>query len=97
MSQDRITNDDLARALEQHVAALDTLGIKYDGRLVLSHGSKTYGRAFRLNRIPNGETGHWAPPIGSDFLGMTKREAYDELVGRTRVLWDVHYAQTWED
>ena len=46
---DRITRKDLDQALEHHVAALQCVGIVYDGRLVLSIGSKTYGNAYRLN------------------------------------------------
>ena len=46
---DRITRKDLDQALERHVAALAHVGIVYDGRLVLSIGSKTYGNAYRLN------------------------------------------------
>lgn len=37
---------------------------------------------------PNG-SGHWNPPIGADFLGMTKAEAYNELHSRARVLEDL--------
>jgi hypothetical protein len=103
MSADRITMDDLRRALEQHAAALAAAGITYDGRLGIDEGSKTYGRAFRLYRtgylMPDRDgtmtptSGHGNPPVGSDYLGMTKREAYDELTGRTRVLWDVAAAR----
>ncbi len=37
-------------------------------------------------------TGHANPPVGSDYLGMTKREAYDALTTRTAVIADVSYA-----
>lgn len=86
---ERITRGDLESALLHHVDALERYGVNYDGRLVLDHGSKTYGRAYRLNRIPTGETGHWQPPIGSDYLGMTAREAYDNLTTRTRAIHDM--------
>ncbi len=85
---ERITRKDLDQALAAHVTALESVGIKYDGRLVLSIGSKYYGNAYRLNRIPEGETGHWNPPVGGDFLGMTAREAYDRLTERTRTIYD---------
>lgn len=86
---DRITQADLRYALAHHVDALERYGITYDGRLVLDEGSKTYGRAYRLNRIATGESGHRAPPIGSDYLGMTAREAYETLTTRTRAVHDV--------
>lgn len=102
---DRITKADLAAALEHHKLALEAVGIKYEGELRMDHGSKTYGNAYRIYRtnvpIPAGEAGegrwadvrissaHYNPPVGSDFLGMTAREAYDNLTTRTSVLWDV--------
>lgn len=39
-------------------------------------------------------SGHARPPIGDDYLGMTKREAYDELVHRTGLIYDTHRAIT---
>ena len=90
---ERITKADLQNALHGHIQALEACGITYDGVLVLTHGSKTYGIAYRLNRIPMGETGHWRPPVGPDFLGMTAREAYDNLTTRNAVLFDVAYEQ----
>jgi hypothetical protein len=33
--------------------------------------------------------GHADPPVGSDFLGMTAREAFDELCSRTRTMHDM--------
>ena len=88
---ERITRSDLDHALEAHVRALDACGITYDGRLVIDHGSKTYGRAYRLYHIASGETGHRNPPVGGDYLGMTAREAYDNLTTRNSVLFDVAY------
>jgi len=113
---DRITNSDIDQVLANHVQALESVGITYDGRLGIDHGSKTYGRAFRLFHtgylIPcykcesttdgNGEcgddrchdgllptTGHGRPPIGSDYLGMTKREAFTTMIERTNLIYDV--------
>lgn len=129
-----ITIEDVRRAFTAHVDALKRCGIEYDGRLVLSEGSKYYGNAYRINLtdFPNrcqnrqylsdadntvvevvGSTlvhanwdwdhtdcpwchgtkiemcsGHARPPIGDDFLGMTKREAFDELTSRTRAVYD---------
>lgn len=97
---DRITNRDLAGMLERYKRALDSLGITLaEGeRLEMSEGSKTYGIAFRLytTGVPGihgeGGTGHGRPPVGDDFLGMTKREAYDMLAERCRTMEDVAYA-----
>lgn len=98
---DRITNRDLSIMLERYKRALDTLGITLaDGeRLRMQEGSKTYGIAFRLytTGVPGvhgeGGTGHGRPPVGDDFLGMTKREAYDTLAERCRTMEDVAYAR----
>ena len=55
---ERITAADLESALEHHRQALNACDITYDGRLALTVGSKTYGIAYRINLIPQGETGH---------------------------------------
>jgi hypothetical protein len=92
--------DNIREALAHHRAALMALGITYDGTLCVSEGSVTYGNAFRIYRThvtvidpatnePRTSTGHYSPPVGDDFLGMTKRDAYNNLTARTRVLWDV--------
>ena len=88
---DRITRDDLAHALASHAACLSRCGLLDPdaGRLALDEGSRTYGRAYRLAWVPTGETGHHRPPVGGDYLGMTAREAYDELTGRTSLIYDV--------
>ena len=99
----KITTKDLDRQLSQYVNALKDLGMLPDGhRIVLDHGSKTYGRAFRIALTgepvyneekgwydyPNG-SGHSFPPTGDDYLGMTKAEAYQTLNAITRTLWAV--------
>ena len=97
----RITTADLDRQHGQYVRALDDLGMIPDGyRVVLSHGSKYNGIAYRINltgevvkvgtryTFPNG-SGHSHPPTGDDFLGMTKAEAYQTLNAITRALWSV--------
>ena len=65
--------------------------------LGLAEGSKTYGNAYRLfmtgeraedGSYPNG-SGHWGPPIGPDFLGMTKTEAFNTLVTINRTIMDL--------
>lgn len=129
---ERITQQDLKRAVEGHRDALHAAGITFEGRLILDIGSKTYGRAYRLNLtdvpdrcqavrwLPDAAegfsggadhawdhadcdhchgtrvalcSGHYAPPVGSDFLGMTAREAYETLTGRTRTIYDMVRAQ----
>lgn len=95
---ERITAKDVHRAVEAHAACLARCGIAYAGRLVLSEGSKLYGRAWRLNLTdtprPDGScsSGHSRPPIGDDYLGMTAREAYDALTERTRTIYDTAHA-----
>jgi hypothetical protein len=96
------TTADLQRALASHVETLASVGITYEGHLGLEEGSKTYGRAYRLYRTgqmvsdDNGgerpATGHYSPPIGDDYLGMTKGEAYKALTSRTRAIADTVYA-----
>lgn len=89
---DRITAGDVRSALAHYVDAMERYGITYDGTIGLQVGSKTYGIGWRVYRVPTGETGHWDPPIGSDFLGMTAREAYETLTNRTRVMHDMAQA-----
>lgn len=95
---ERITRKDLDNALAAHVDCLARVGITYDGRLDLDIGSLTYGRAYRLYRTgaarPDGTTcsGHYSPPVGDDYLGMTAREAYETLTARTRAIYDTAWA-----
>ena len=99
---ERITTRDLDGMLARYVRACERFGLIPDGyRVGLDHGSKYYGRAFRVYLVgiraedgswPNG-SGHGHPPAGRDFIGMTKREAYDTLADRSSVLEDVAHAQ----
>lgn len=99
----RITKAALEQRFEQYVSALNGLGMIPEGyHVVLTHGSKTYGNAYRINLTgtpvwneawhrydyPNG-SGHSHPPTGDDFLGMTKAEAHTKLTAITRTLWEV--------
>ncbi len=103
----RITKAALEQRFENYVNALDCLGMIPEGyRVVLCHGSKTYGNAYRINLTgtpvwneawhrydyPNG-SGHSHPPTGDDFLGMTKAEAHTKLTAITRTLWEVAHHQ----
>lgn len=92
MTTTRITRSDLRRAFEYHELALRRHGLLPDDhRLGLQIGSATYGNAYRLYVLHPGESGHYGPPIGSDYLGMTAREAHHELASRTRAIGDVFY------
>lgn len=106
MTTHRITRSDLDAILARYARACDELGIGPEPgyHLNLSTGSATNGIAYRLNVIgdcvqtPDGPTwpngsGHARPPAGDDFLGFTKREAFDRLADRCSVLEDVAYNQ----
>jgi hypothetical protein len=84
---DRITLADLAGAVQSYVGALGALGVTYDGTIHLQEGSKTNGIAWRLMISDSGL--RW-PPVGSDYLGMTKAEAYQTLTTTNRALWDLY-------
>lgn len=51
------------------------------------------GTPFMRNGVAV-HTGHHNPPVGSDYLGMTAREAYENLCTRNAVLFDVAYARS---
>jgi hypothetical protein len=102
-----ITAADLRNMFARYCRALEAAGMNPpEGFHVgLDEGSKLYGRAFRLyvtgdrvdnptdgNHYPNG-SGHARPPAGPDYLGMTKREAYDTLATIAHTLEDVAYAR----
>jgi len=102
MSYERPTSADVERALTSYAETIDRAGelglrLKRDGaRLVLEQGSKTYGRAWRLYETgqPNDTTGqpctgYYGPLVGSDYLGMTAREAHEAITTRHRVVADV--------
>lgn len=92
MSADRITPRDVIAALANHIDALERYGVAYDGRLIIQQGSATYGRAWRVFRESCGGGGLCGPPIGSDYLGATAREAHAALTERTRAVHDMAYA-----
>ena len=93
---DRITNEDLDNMLARYTRALKRLGINTgtsDGTTIgMQRGSKTYGIAFRLFTTGGAlGSGHHRPPVGDDYLGMTKREAWDTLATLSRAMEDVAY------
>lgn len=86
----RTTTQDITRqlhALEDSLKALDMMPLSDTLRVRV--GSKTYGIAFRLERHTV-EGAYGNPPHGlPDYLGMTKREAFDTLHTINRTLWAV--------
>ena len=70
-------------------------GIPKGAKLTLTHGSKTYGIAFRQHLTGDGtfrskyNSAHYRPLIGSDFLGLTKTEAANTIRTMLNVLWDM--------
>jgi hypothetical protein len=85
-----VTNEHLDGALNRYVAACKRLEL-FDGQhvVVLSHGSKANGIAYRVN-LRNAEHGGYCVPVaGDDFLGFTKRDAFEKLADRAGVLEDV--------
>lgn len=98
---ERVTLDrlrSLVKMIEQELKWAGAIG--WGDRMHLDEGSKTYGRAFRLNRIREGETGHTDSPLylGMGYLGSTRREAWLSLIGLLRGLECArNFADTVED
>jgi len=61
----------------------DTYESNMRPHLALQHGSKTYGRAYRIYLTGGTKygSGHCEPRYFSDYLGMTKDEAANKLRG----------------
>jgi hypothetical protein len=59
----------------------------------LDSGSKTYGRAFRIFWVDSRTGAHHSAGTMSDFLGMTKAEAYEALGQRMTMLWAIDSAK----
>lgn len=75
-----VTSADLTRAMTRLASAMTDAGLSAD-RLHLEHGSKTYGRAFRLYfRAPKSGGLSNVPGVWNDgYLGMTKADALHSL------------------
>ena len=85
----RVTTENVRAALGRYERACRALGLLADAdRLVLSEGSAPYGRAWWVNLQHDGSGAHYRPPAGDDYLGMTKREAFERLADRAAVLED---------
>lgn len=89
MSSDRITRSDLERALVCHTHALESIGaLGAEETIHLSIGSATNGNSYGLYVRRPDSSGHFNPPVGGAFLGMTARDAYTRLTERTRAIHD---------
>ena len=90
-----ITTEMLNNRFKYFTAACEQAGIipTAGKRWGLDHGSKTYGRAYRIFWIDEKTGGHHSAGIMGDFLGMTKSEAYEALGQRMTTLWAVLNAQ----
>jgi len=78
---ERVTGRDLDRQLEACASALANL-CPPGARIVIEHGSRTNGRAYRIFYIPAGESGHHSIPdwpFDRGYMGWTAREAADAL------------------
>lgn len=94
----KTTSAQLSSALARYGRACAALGlVPSTHEVVMSEGSITNGRAYRVNlsgksvvvdgkmTFPNG-SGHDRPPVGDDYLGMTKAEARAALLDRAQAL-----------
>lgn len=86
-----MTNTATVKRLESQIEAIANLAIqlgitKPGESTALEHGSKFYGRAFRLVLMKEGSTEHHRHPLG-DYLGMTKPETSDALGHILNTLW----------
>jgi hypothetical protein len=95
------TTTELRQSFARYVKWCDRYGLIPKGyRVVLDEGSKLYGRAYRIaltgERAPDGTwpngTGHGRPPVGDDYLGMTKDEARRTLDAYTSAIIDLGQA-----
>lgn len=92
---EQVTIEQVRGVFARFAEACTRYGLVADGRVLrLAEGSKLYGNAFRVyetgtDRTVPGWSAHHSPTVGSDFLGMTKREAYDALVTRARCVEDM--------
>jgi len=89
MTADRPTRADVERAARAHTHALAALGIEAP-RFAVEKGSRTNGIAWRL--VAMRDDRRQRPPIGSDVIGFTARDAYDTVTERTSLVWDMRRA-----
>lgn len=104
----KTTTSDLSSALGRYARACTALGlVPSTHQVVLAEGSKVNGRAYRVAlrgrpvvvdgkiTYPHG-SGHDRPPVGDDFLGMTKTEARAALLDRAEALEHPKIAEAFE-
>lgn len=85
----RITRQHLNGAFERYVRAVKAAGVSVEGHeLALFEGSKTYGNPFEVWWIRPADRQRIHAP-GGEFLGWTKREAYNTLSAIAQALEDV--------
>lgn len=103
MSYDRPTSKDVEHIFAQYEELVKEYGLIRPGyNLSLDIGSKTYGCAYRVYEVADRSlwgqkedewqqygSGQYEPTIGGSFLGMAAREAWDNLAGRKRVIYDI--------
>jgi hypothetical protein len=77
MSSERISQSDLARAVNAHRRALESIGVRVHA-IGFDKGSKINGVSFKLY-----------VPVGREFIGWTVREAYDNVTTRTEHVYDI--------
>ena len=94
-----VTIADVRNMFARYQRANDAAELIPEGfHLVLTEGSKYYGNAYRVNLTgdivkdanghntwPNG-SGHDRPPVGDDYLGMTKRDAFNTLADASTII-----------
>ena len=89
------TTKDVRNVFARHEELMRRFGlIAPDERLILSEGSPTYGRGWRLN-LGKGDSGaHYNLPHGfPEYLGWSKKEAFHELVSRNSAI--LALAEAW--
>jgi hypothetical protein len=79
------TLQEVRAMFERYASTMEEAAAVPDGcSLVLSEGSQTCGRAWRVH-LTGGEfgSGHANPMVGPEYLGWTRREAYLALFTAT--------------
>lgn len=71
----RVTKAYVDSALERLKALMPEISENW----VIEEGSRTYGRAWRIFRKDPRTGGLYNLPAGSDYLGMTAREALESI------------------
>ena len=88
------STQDVHNVFARHENLMRRFGlIAPDERLILSEGSPTYGRAWRLNLGKGYSGAHYNLPYGfEEYLGWSKREAFHELASRNSAILALSHA-----